>query len=312
MARSKNYYQILGVDEKATAEQIKKRYRSLARQYHPDHNPDRPDAEERFKSIQEAYDVLSDAEKRLEYDRFRKDPFAGFQTANGDQMYRSSDGTYVRYSRPPNAEDDFFSNGDNMSGGFSGFINRIFGSEHEQRPPEQRKRTRRRSSLDVSTRLHLSFEQALRGGKTEITLPHGETIRINIPKGVHTGFKIRLKERGEVGPTGTGDLYVTFEVEPHSYYKRHGNDLHITCTINPLEAILGVTRNVINAYSNRIKVQIPPGTQHGTKLRLRGQGVETKDDTGDFYVHIEIQTPENLTKEQLDILREAGKKTKLL
>ncbi|MBX2819237.1 MAG: J domain-containing protein [Rhodothermaceae bacterium] len=310
MARSKNYYSILGVDEKATTDQIKKRFRLLARQYHPDRNPDRPDAEERFKVIQEAYDVLSNEEKRKEYDRRRKDPLGGFQAANGDSYYKTSDGTYVRYQRPPNAEDDFFSNGD-TNGGFSNIFNRIFGAEQKP-PPQERRKGRRRSSLDVSTRLRLSLEQALLGGKTEVTLPHGEVIRINIPKGVHTGFKIRLKGRGEVGATSTGDLYVTFEVEPHSYYRRRGNDLHITAKVNPIEAMVGITRNIMSAYGNRIKLKIPSGTQHGTKLRLRGQGVQTGKELGDMYVHVELHIPEDLTPEQLKVLKEAGKTTRLL
>ena len=310
MSRSKNYYKILGVDEKATADEIKKRYRSLARKYHPDHNPDRPDAEERFKAIQEAYDVLSDDEQRAAYDRAKTDPLGGFQAANGERFYRSTDGTYVRHPRRPNAEDDFFGNGD-ATGGFSTIFNRFFGADQKP-PPQQRKKGRRRSSLDVSTRLRLSLEQALLGGKTEITLPSGETVRINIPKGVHTGFKIRLKGKGEIGTTSTGDLYVTFEVEPHSYYRRRGNDLHITTTVNPLEVIIGISRNIMNAYGERIKLKIPPGTQHGAKLRLRGQGVKTTREEGDMYVHIEIATPDNLTPEQLAVLKEAGKKIGLI
>ncbi len=309
MEKQKNYYQILGVDENATTEQIKKKYRSLARQFHPDHNPDRPDAEERFKAIQEAYDVLSDKEKRKEYDRYRKDPFAGFQASNGDRFYRSDDGTYVRY-QSSNAGEDFFGDAENP-GGFSSFFNQVFGVRPEQ-PGEKKGKTRRTSALDISTRLRLSFEQALHGGKTEITLPHGETIRINIPKGVHSGFKIRLKGRGEVGTTSTGDLYVTFEVEPHPYYKRRGNNLQITCTINPLEAILGVTRHVVNAYGNRVKVNIPPGTQHGTRLRLKGQGVQTEKDAGNLYVRVEIKVPESLSETQRSILEDAARKAKLI
>ena len=311
MARSKNYYSILGVDEKATTEQIKKRFRLLARQYHPDRNPDRPDAEERFKVIQEAYDVLSNEEKRKQYDLRRREPFGGFQTTNGDNFYRANDGTYVRYQRPPNAEDDFFANGDD-TGGFTNIFNRIFGAEEKKPNPQERRKSRRRSSLDVSTRLRLSLEQALLGGKTEITLPHGEVIRINIPKGVNSGFKIRLKGRGEVGATSTGDLYVTFEVEPHSYYKRKGNDLYVSAKVNPIEAMTGITRNIMSAYGNRIKLKIPAGTQYGAKLRLRGQGIQTGSETGDMYVLIDIQIPEDLSPEQLNILKEAGKKARLL
>ncbi len=310
MAKAKNYYKILGIDENASPEDIKKSYRALARKYHPDRNPNQPDAEERFKSIQEAYDVLSDPKRRREYNQYRKDPFAPFHTSNGDQFYRTQDGTYVRNPRKaPEGQEDIFGLGD--TGGFSGFINRIFGGETDTKRPGERSKSRK-SGLDIDTRVRLSFMQALRGGKTELTLPHGEIVRIKIPRGVRPGFKIKLKGRGKLGATTTGDLYVTFEVEPHSYYRRRGDDLHITCAINPLEAIVGVTRNVINAYGNRIKVRIPAGTQHGTKLRLKGQGVETSKKTGDLYVIIEIQTPENLTEDQLKILEKAGKETKLL
>lgn len=310
MAKSKNYYQILGIDEQATAEQIKKSYRSLARKFHPDRNPDRPDAEERFKAIQEAYDILSDPDKRKEYDRYRKDPFASFQTTNGDQFYRKPDGTYVRYERTGGQPQDIFGNGDN-TGGFSSFINKIFGAEQET-SRSQSGGSSHRSKLDIDTRLRLTFNQALQGGKTEVTLPHGETVRINIPRGVHSGFKIRLKGRGHISANAAGDLYVTFDVEPHTYYRRRGDDLNITCSINPIEAMLGVTRNVINAYGNTIKVKIPPGTQHGTKLRLRGQGVETASKKGDLYVKIEVHIPDNLSDAQLDILRTAAKKAKLI
>ena len=311
MAKAKNYYKILGIDEKASQEDIKKSYRALARKYHPDRNPNQPDAEERFKAIQEAYDILSDPKRRKEYNQFRKDPFAPYQSANGDQFYRAPDGTFVRRerSRASNDPDDIFGLGD--SGGFTGFINRIFGSETEQKKSGEKGRSRK-SGLDIETRVRLSFMQALQGGKTELTLPHGEIIRIKIPRGVRPGFKIKLKGRGNVGATTTGDLYVTFEVEPHTYYRRRGYDLHITCSINPLEAMVGITRNVINAYGNRIKVKIPSGTQHGAKLRLKGQGVETSKKTGDLYVEIEINTPENLTEKQLEVLRRAGKDTKLL
>lgn len=311
MAKAKNYYKILGVDEKASQEDIKKSYRALARKYHPDRNPDQADAEERFKAIQEAYDVLSDPKRRKEYNQFRKDPFAPYQSANGDQFYRAPDGTFVRRerSRQSNDPEDLFGLGD--TGGFSGFINRIFGSEPEPKKTGEKGRSRR-SSLDMETRVRLSFMQSLQGGKTELTLPHGEVIRIKIPRGVRPGFKIKLKGRGNVGATTTGDLYVTFEVEPHTYYRRRGYDLHITCSINPLEAMVGISRNVINAYGNRIKVKIPPGTQHGAKLRLKGQGVETSKKTGDLYVEIEIRTPENLTAQQLEILKKAGQDTKLL
>ena len=308
MAKSKNYYRILGLTEQATAEEIKKSFRRLAREHHPDHNPDQPDAEERFKAIQEAYDVLSDPNKRREYDRYRMDPFASFQAANGDHFQRAPDGSYVRYRRTRQpAETD----GDSSLGGFTNFISRIFGAEEEPRPSSGRS-GRRHSKLDIDTRLRLTFAQALRGGKTEVTLPHGEIVRIDIPKGVRSGFKIRIKGKGKIGPSSVGDLYVKFEVEPHAYYRRRGDDLHITLTINPIEAIVGVTRHVISAYGNRIKVKIPAGTQHGTSLRLKGQGVEKSNKTGDMYVKVELHVPENLTEEQLLEIQRAARKANLI
>lgn len=309
MAKSKNYYQILGLSEQASAEDIKKSYRRLARKHHPDRNPDQPDAEERFKSIQEAYDVLSDSKKRREYDRYRKDPFASFQAANGDQFRRAPDGSYVRYKR--RRQPDPVNDAESSLGGFSNFISKIFGAE-EEAPPASKKGSRRRGKLDIDTRLRLTFNQALHGGKTEVTLPHGEIVRIDIPKGVRSGLKIRLKGKGKVGTSATGDLYVTFEVEPHSYYRRRGDDLHITVTVNPIEAMLGIQRHVISAYGNRIKLTIPPGTQHGTTLRLKGQGVKRASNIGDMYVKIELQVPEELTKEQKEIIRRAAKQAKLM
>ncbi len=324
MSDKKDYYKILGVHERAAPEEIKKMYRQLAREYHPDRNQGRPDAEERFKAIQEAYDILSDPRKRRLYDHHRREPAEAFEAPNGDTFYRQADGAYVRRERRRPAPEAPYTNGargasaagsgngsnaaSGGSGGVSGFFSRLFGgSEQETAEPGDK-----RSSLDLDTRLRLSFTQALKGGKTEVTLPHGETVRIKIPRGVQSGFKIRLKERGRVAASAIGDLYVTFEVEPHHFFRRIGDDLHITCIINPIEAILGITRNMVNAYGTQIKLKIPPGAQPGSKLRLKGQGVKTEQDMGDMYVQIEIRIPENLTVQERDILREAARKVNLI
>jgi len=332
MSDKKDYYKILGVHERAAPEEIKKMYRQLAREYHPDRNQGRPDAEERFKAIQEAYDILSDPRKRRLYDHHRREPAEAFEAPNGDTFYRQADGAYVRRERrrPP---DPPYTNGarsgdgpsrgstsgsthgasatngaSSGSGGVSGFFSRLFGgNEQETADPGDK-----RSSLDLDTRLRLSFTQALKGGKMEVTLPHGETVRIKIPRGVQSGFKIRLKERGRVAASSIGDLYVTFEVEPHHFFRRIGDDLHITCIINPIEAILGITRNMVNAYGTQIKLKIPPGAQPGSKLRLKGQGVKTEQDLGDMYVQIDIRVPENLTVQEREILREAARKVNLI
>ena len=311
MPEIKDYYKILGVEETADADAIKKAYRKLAREYHPDRNPDKKDAEERFKEIQEANDVLSDPEKRKQYDMMRKNPFGafggdGFNTSGGGRYYRAPDGTYVRFDQGGGAGapggvgmDDLF--GD-AGGGLGDFFSRIFGGEEAPR------RTRRPArGRDVETTLQLTFEQALEGGKTEVSLPSGETIRINIPKGVRPGFKIRLRGRGMAG-----DLYVTFDVAEHPRFRREGDDLYTSVTINALEAMLGTNRRVTNAYGKRVKLPISPGTQPGEKLRLKGLGVKTDKATGDLYVEVEVTVPQKLTDEQREQLRAAAEAAGLL
>ncbi len=302
-AAKKNYYEVLGVPEDASADEIKKAYRKLARQYHPDRNQGKPDAEERFKEIQEAYEVLSDEARRREYDQLRKDPFAGQGFGGfagpgregGARFYRTPDGTYVRVETTgagPNA--DFIFNDSEFGGGdlFSQFFS------------ERRGRRRARGGRDIESVLRLSFEDALRGGQREITLPNGETVRLKIPEGVRSGFKIRLKGKGEPGPDGhNGDLYVVFEVEPHPRFRREGDDLIVTERISAIEAMLGTERRITNAYGKTIKVRIPPGTQPGHTLRLRGQGVKTPKGAGDLLVTIEVTVPDLLSEEAREELK---------
>lgn len=316
MAEVKDYYKALGVKEKASAEEIKKAYRKLAREYHPDRNPDKPHAEERFKEIQEAYDVLSDPEKRKQYDVMRKNPFGafgGFDTSRGGRYYRAPDGTYVRFDQP-GGDGGGFDLGD-LGGSFSDLFSRFFGGAAEPRedPFTQARRNRAHAGRDVQTKVHLTFEQALQGGKTEVVLPDGTRVRLTIPRGVRPGFKVRLRGQGEADPGGErGDLYVTFEVESNPEFRREGNDLLTTVTVNAFEAMLGTKRGISNAYGQQIKLTIPAGTQPGDRLRLREQGVVTDHGTGDLYVEIAVSIPRNLTPEQQEILRKVAKEGGLL
>lgn len=311
MPTLKNYYDVLGVKENASADEIKKIYRKLAQKYHPDRNPDKPEAEERFKEVQEAYDVLSDAKKRKQYDRLRKNPFGpfggGFSARNGDRFYRAPDGTYVRYPSggDPGQAGDFGDLFGDALGGIGDFFGRIFSGEETGNNT-----AKARSAITIS----LSFEEALKGGKTEVELPDGKKVRLPIPKGVRSGFKVRLRERGHTDPrTGKrGDVYVTFKVDPHSTFRRKDNDLYVTETINAIEAMLGTTRHITNPYGKRIKVPIHTGTQPGAKLRLKGQGIQTDKHTGDLYVEVEVTIPEHLTEAQRTALRNAAKKAGLL
>lgn len=312
MAQTKDYYKILGVDENASADAIKKAYRKLARENHPDRNPNSPSAEERFKEIQEANDVLSDPEKRKQYDLRRKNPFGGFGesfgTRNGGRYHRNPDGTYVRFETPEGPGGGFDPFGGGSGGGFGDLFSRFFGGDEDAfTAPRQRAQPH-----SVETRLPLSFDRALRGGKTEVTLPSGEKIRIDVPKGVRSGFKIRLRGRGAVGANGQrGDVYVTFQVGEHPHFRREGDDLYATETVNALEAMLGTSRSIRNAYGRRIKLTIPAGTQPGETLRLKGQGVRTDKGAGDLYVQIDVRIP-NLTPAQQEALREAAEQAGLL
>ena len=295
----KDYYDILTVAEDADALTIKKAFRKLAQRYHPDRNPDNPEAEEKFKEIMEAYETLSNARRRRQYDAKRKggsgNGFDFFTTGSGNRYRKDSDGSFSRDE--PEEEDDNF-----MGDGLGDLFSRIFGGGSEDGPRHS----------DIEVKLKLSFDQALRGGKTSIKLPDDRTVRLTIPKGVRDGFKIRIKNRGREKSNGErGHLYVTFNVEESTDYRRVSDDLYLTEIVNMFEAALGTTRQVANAYGEKIKLHIPPGTQPGEKLRLRGQGVRTNDYSGDLYVEIEVEIPRELSNRQKVTLRTLARRAGL-
>ncbi len=302
-------YDILGVDEDASKQDIKKAYRDLARKHHPDRNPDDPDAEERFKRIQKAYSILSDEEKRQQYDARRQ--FGGGVGGmngggRGSWSRGGAGGPEIHFEQ--RGFDDAFGG----QGGLGDIFESFFGGRGrgsgdpfaQQRTSGRQQSHRQRGGQDVETKLRLSFDEALQGGRKQVELPTGESIRLRIPTGVRNGYKIRLKGRGQPGPTGTrGDLYVTFEVGDHPRFRRKGDDIHLTETIGAFEAMLGTERRIPTPYGQRIKLTIPAGTQPGEKLRLKGQGVKTDDGQGDLYVKIDVTIPSDLTEEQRETLR---------
>lgn len=301
----KDFYEILGVKETADTAAIKKAYRGLARKYHPDKNPDDKNAEQRFKEVQEAYEILSDSEKRKKYDAMRKNPFGSsgsfddfFSTGGGSRFYRAPDGSYVRTEfggETGHAEDPF---GDE---GLGDIFSRFFGGGQAQEWRGPRGRTK-----PTETTAQLSFEQSLTGGKLKVTLPDGERVNLSIPKGVRDGFKVRLKGRGVPTGSGRGDLFVTFRVKESVRFRRVADDLYTTVTITAVEAMLGHTQNIENAYGETVKLSIPAGIQPGEKLRLRGQGVRTAEGKGDLYVEIKVSIPRNLSEEQRRALDSFG------
>ena len=286
----KDYYNVLGVKREASRDAIKKAYRTLAKKYHPDHNPDKPRAEERFKEVQEAYDILSDTRKRRAYDRLRS--IGRFTTPNGQVWRRRPDGTIVRETAPREfADDDLFSSALEELGAFFG---KMFGME-PKRPKE------------AHLTLSLSFEEALRGGHKPVRLPNGKHVRLAIPRGVRDGFRVRLKQRPDAGA-----IYVTVRVREHPRFQRVGQDLAITEPLNSLEAMVGVNRTILSPYGDTLAILIRPGTQSGDQLRLKEQGVRTDTETGDLIITVEVTVPKDLSQAQRDLLREAATKAGLL
>ena len=308
-----DYYATLGVDEDASAKEIKKAYRALAHQYHPDRNAGDTAAEERFKEVQEAYDTLGDTTKRTAYDRARRDPFGGRFEGNpfegfaggggGDgRYYRTPDGTYVRVDTTGagpggvgGSQDDFVFGG---GGGLGSIFDQFFGGNGGGEPTY-------RGGRDVEATLRLTFDEALVGGPREFQTPGGESVRITVPEGVRDGFKIKLAGRGEAAPGGRGepgDLYVTFRVTPSARFRRDGDDLTTTVSITAVEAMLGTTREVETASGKTVRLTIKPGTQPGARLRVRGQGVASDRGTGDLYVEVDVSVPD-LSESAADGLR---------
>ncbi|MCS3695563.1 J domain-containing protein [Salinibacter ruber] len=323
MPQTEDLYDVLGVDEDASQEEIKKTYRTLARKHHPDRNPDDPNAEEKFKEIQKAYSVLSDEEKREQYDAQRR--FGGGGGVGGGSGGRGAWGRSAGGGPEVRFEQDGFDEafGGRGGGGLGDIFENFFGGgarTQRQNPfdggrqqQRQQRQRGRQGGQDLETTLRLSFREALEGGRKQVELPSGESIRLKIPKGVRDGFKIRLKGRGQPAPTGQrGDLYVTFEVGDHPHFDRKGDDVHRTEAIGMFEAVFGTDIRVPTPYGQHLKLSVPAGTQPGEKLRLKGQGVKTDDGAGDLYVEIDVNIPENLSRKQRAVLHEAAEDANLL
>ncbi|HVP11769.1 MAG TPA: J domain-containing protein [Phycisphaerae bacterium] len=312
----RDYYDVLGISKSATEAEIKRAYRRLAKEYHPDRNKGNPDAEAKFKEVQEAYDTLSDKEKRAQYDQFgHAGPGGGFRQTN--------DGTTWTWSGPANSAPGGFDVGDVMDmfdfgatgrgrgrGGASVF-EEFFGG---------RGRGRGRGApvapaADIEHEVPLSFEQAIRGTTLDLQLETSgkdrrtERISVHIPRGVHDGQRIRVRGKGQPDSAGRtiGDLYVVCRVQPHPYFVRHENDIYLNVPITVAEAALGAKIDLPTIDGVRT-VTIPPGTASGTKLRLAGLGVPDPkgDGRGDQYAVIKIVPPKRLTDEQRKLLEKLG------
>ena len=285
----KDYYKILGVDRKATEEDIRTAYRKLAMQYHPDRNPDNKQSEERFKEINEAYQVLSDPKKRAHYDRLGSD-YSRWQGRgapgdfNWDQYGGFPAGTRV--------------NPDEMQDIFSDFFRTVFGIRGEE--PGLRNSQAQGYQQD----LEISLDEAYKG-TTRVLQSNGKQKKVNIPAGVRTGSKVRV---AGAGPNGL-DLYLLVDVKEDQRFERRGDDLHATATISVFTAILGGEAEV-ETLNGKVKLNIPAGTQPEQVFRLTGRGmphVKNTNEKGDLYVHLKVQIPKYLSAKQRELLDEAAR-----
>ncbi len=278
-----DYYKVLGIEKSASQEEIRKAYRRLAKKYHPDINKDAPDAKERFQEINEANEVLSDPEKRKKYDEY------------GDN-WRNADEYEAQRRREENAGytggfgfggfGDFSGNKSNSSG-FSDFFEELFGYSAFGR------KSKRRGS-DLQTTISLKLREAAATHKRTLSV-NGENIRITIPAGIADGQKIRLKGRGGNGSEGAerGDLYITFRIEPDAQFTRSGDDLHATVVADIYTLILG-GEITVPALSGNVKINVKPGTQPDSRLRLKGKGFPVyrhAGEYGDLIITLKLQLP---------------------
>jgi curved DNA-binding protein len=299
----KDYYKILGVERNASEDNIRKAYRKLAMQYHPDRNPNDKQAEERFKEINEAYQVLSDSQKRAHYDRLGSD-YSNWQRRGGqgdfnwgDYVSGYPDGTRV------NVEDleDLFGG----AGGFSDFFRTIFGQDLRGAAPGGGTRTRaRQQPQGYQQELEVTLEEAFQG-TTRLLQSDGKQKQVRIPAGVRTGSKVRV---AGAGPNGL-DLYLIVDVKDDPRFERRGNDLHTTATVNVFTSILGGEAEV-ETLAGKVKLNIPAGTQPEQVFRLAGRGmpsVKNANEKGDLYVRLKVQIPKYLSPKQRELLEEASR-----
>lgn len=280
-----DYYKILEIDKNATADDIKKAYRRLARKLHPDLNPNDKEAHKKFQQINEANEVLSDPEKRKKYDQYGKD----WQHAE-----------HFEKQRQGRRQQETYTSDDYSDGDFSSFFESMFGGRSGQRQAKFR-------GQDFNAELHLRLTDVLKTQKQTLSV-NGKNIRMTIPAGVENGQVIKLKGYGAPGVNGgpAGDLYITFQIEDHPNFKRVGNDLYTTATIDLYTALLGGD-TTIETLDGKVRMKVAPETQPGARVRLKGKGVpvyKQEGQSGDLYVTYEVKLPTNLTEKHKALFTE--------
>jgi DnaJ-class molecular chaperone len=310
----RDFYDVLGVSKSASADEIKQAYRKLARKYHPDMNRNNKQAEEKFKEAQEAYDVLSEPQKRRNYDQFGHagvgagagaaggaggDPFEAFRRGT-QRPGGGGGGTYTWQTGPGVTVEDFdlndFGNG-NVGSIFEQLFGARGGAAAGRGAPRGRQRAAPQRGGDVEYPTSLTFEQAARGTNLSLQINREgrlETIDVKIPAGVKDGSRVRIKGRGEQAPGAEpGDLFIITTVRPHPYFRREGLDVVMDLPVSVYEALLG-TKVTVHTLDGPVTLTVPPGTSSGAKLRIKGRGIFRGDEKGDQLVLVRIIVPKNL------------------
>lgn len=319
----KDYYKTLGVKKDASESEIKKSYRRLARKYHPDVNPDDKKSEERFKELNEAYEVLSDKEKRAKYDRFGSQ-WQQYERAGGraedfdwsqwQSQSRAGTGAGYRTVTPEEFEQVFGGGG---GASFSDFFETLFGGRPQAGTgyssgyggdPFRQARSQRRTGRDLEQETEITLEEAFSGATRTIQYENGRTIQARIPRGVRTGSRIRLGGQGEPGVGGgnAGDLYLAIRVLPHDTYRREGDDLYITVPIDLYTMLLGGSTSV-SSLDRQVRLTVPAETDNGRVFRLGGLGMPNLQDPekrGDLYVTVQVQLPQNLSESEVELFEQ--------
>jgi molecular chaperone DnaJ len=369
----KDYYEILGVSEGASDAEIKKAYRRLAKKYHPDSNPNNKMAEEKFKEVSEAHEVLSNPEKRKQYDQLRhmgRSGFTGFGGAEGARGFEDLFGRRGARGRTFTYED---------LGGF-GNLGDLFSNIFDMGEASRRQRWGPQKGADLYAEVEIPFDLAISGGKTAVELRKEEVcpvcqgtgakpgtsmstcpqcggsgmvsfsqggfavsrpcprclgrgkiitapcprcggrgqisalrkLIITIPAGISDGTQLRLRGQGQPGTAGgpAGDLMVKVNVGQHRFFERRGNDVYCKVPINIAQAALG-TKVRVRTLDGRVELKIPPGTQSGTKFRLKGKGVKANGSKGDQYVEVAVEVPKRLSQKQKELLEQFARESGL-
>ncbi len=303
----KDYYKIIGVSKSASADEIKKAYRKLAIKFHPDKNPNNKVAEEKFKEINEANEVLGDAEKRKKYDELGEN-WQQYQRQGGN----AQDFDWSRYAQGNQGQRQSYSSGENPfdnGGEFSDFFSNIFGGN-----PQGSRRTRARKGNDFESIVQISLEEAYKGTTRQIHV-NDETLQIKIKPGVKEGQILRLKEKGGNGTGGgpNGDVFLKIQIGIHPYFTRKEDDIYCDLPVELYTAVLG-GKTLIQSLKGTIQFDVKKETENGKVFRLKNMGMPKfgkENEYGDLYAKVNIIIPKNLTEKEIELFEKlAAFKTK--